>query len=354
MSTTMDAAALLHLQQTGITISSCLKITLADARVFAFTNSSQDLTIDDVVYSSTAGQTPSAVQTTSGFGVDSIDIETLKELTGISTDEILSGAFDSATFIYFLANYEDTTQDFGILRAGRLGQITANRNSFTIELRGIIEAYSKQTLEMTTPACRADLGDARCQVELDPAFWTASTVFTERAAFDEAVGSTVKPTSANGRYFFASTGGTSDTSEPSWNLTIGGTTVDGSVIWTAAESLTVTGAVTSVSTATKRVFQDTSLTKDDEFFDGGLVTWLTGSNAGRSFEVKRYETVGSLPEVEFIVSTFFDIEVGDTYTISAGCFKRVIEDCLTRFANTFNFRGEPYVSRTFQISRATV
>jgi len=354
MNTLIDAAALLHLQGSSITISACLRITLTDGRIFAFTNSSKDLTFGGVTYSSTAGQTPSAVQTTSGFGVDSIDIETLKELTGVSTNEIMSGAFDSAKFVYVLRNYEDTTQEFGILRAGRLGQITADRNSFVIELRGLIEAYSKQTLEMTTPGCRVDLGDDRCLVKLNPPAWTATTAFTKRESFDANTGSTVKPTTPNGRYFIATTAGTSGASEPSWNLTIGGTTSDGTVVWTATESLTVSGVVTDVATATKRVFQDTSLTKADVFFDGGLVIWTGGSNKGRSFEIKRYATVSSIPEVELILATFFDIVIGDTYTMSAGCVKRLVEDCETRFDNVHNFQGEPYVARTFQISRATI
>lgn len=349
-----DSAAQAHLQDSSITISGCLQITLLDGRVFSFTNSSKDLTIDGVVFNSTAGQTPSAVQTTSGFGVDSIDIETLKELTGATANDILSGSFDHASFTFFIRNYEDTTQDFKILRKGRLGQITSHRNNFTIELRGMIEALGKQTLEMTTPGCRADLGDTRCNVQLDPPVWTALTAFTERLSGDANIGSTIKPSSVNGRYFICTVAGTSDASEPSWVTTLGADTTDGTVTWTAVESLQITGSVTAVSTAVTRIFQDSAITKADDFFQGGLLTWNTGLNAGRSIEIKRQEVVSLVPEIELALTTFFDIQIGDTYTMTRGCGKRLSEDCIAVFDNIRNMRAEPFVPHTFQISRATI
>jgi hypothetical protein len=286
--------------------------------------------------------------------VDSIDIETIKSGLSISSLEIASGALDSARFTYFIVNYSNLSENFGILRRGTLGQITNQRLKSTVELRGLMEELSKQTLEMYSPSCRADLFDSRCKVPLDPPAWTANTVFSAIKNFDTAVGSTIKPTTPNNRVFRALIAGTSGAIEPVWNVVIGGTTVDGGVTWVAVESNIILSAVTSVSSATKRVFQDTSLVKIDDFFAGGLVSWLTGDNTGLKVEIKRFENVVSVSEIELILSTFFPIRIGDTYTIQAGCTKRLIEDCRGKFNNTHNNRSEPYVPHNFTIARATI
>jgi uncharacterized phage protein (TIGR02218 family) len=101
-------------------------------------------------------------------------------------------------------------------------------------------------------------------------------------------------------------------------------------------SLTVT-AVTS-----RTVFEDSAL--DDSAtppgtFDGGLITWATGANAGRSMEIKSHATGGLftlfLPMVD-------NIAVGDTATVVAGCDK-TLATCRDVFANVVNFRGFPHV-----------
>lgn len=54
--------------------------------------------------------------------------------------------------------------------------------------------------------------------------WTASTVYS--------VGDTIIPTTFAGRMYRCTTGGTSGSSQPTWTTTDGGTTNDGSVVWT--------------------------------------------------------------------------------------------------------------------------
>jgi uncharacterized phage protein (TIGR02218 family) len=76
--------------------------------------------------------------------------------------------------------------------------------------------------------------------------------------------------------------------------------------------LTVTGTVTSASG--RRAFADTGRTEADDWFGSGVVTWLTGGNAGLSMEVAQFTHTGGAFTLHLPMS--FDIAVGDTYSAS--------------------------------------
>lgn len=92
-------------------------------------------------------------------------------------------------------------------------------------------------------------------------------------------------------------------------------------------------AVTGFSSA--RAFTAPALTQDAGFFDGGLVTWTTGANAGLSKEIKAHTAGGALELVEPMP---YAIAVSDQATFFAGCQKRDT-DCNAKFSNIVNFRG---------------
>ena len=63
-----------------------------------------------------------------------------------------------------------------------------------------------------------------------PPLWQASTAYSLRPARDAALGSLVRPAAFNDRQFRCVQAGTSGTSEPVWNLTLGGQTADGGAL----------------------------------------------------------------------------------------------------------------------------
>jgi uncharacterized phage protein (TIGR02218 family) len=101
---------------------------------------------------------------------------------------------------------------------------------------------------------------------------------------------------------------------------------------------TFTGTITSVSEDGLTI-GDTGRAEANGFFDFGKLTMNTGPSAGLSMEIKQYTT----GEMRLQLELAFGIEVGDEYTIQAGCGKRYTEDCIGRFNNGINFRGEPHL-----------
>lgn len=88
------------------------------------------------------------------------------------------------------------------------------------------------------------------------------------------------------------------------------------------------------------------------WFTRGLVTWLTGANAGRPAEVMVHAKSSGVT-IELWQSPAEDIAEGDTFRIVAGCDKQ-FSTCRAKFANTANFRGFPRVpGNDFMLSVAS-
>jgi uncharacterized phage protein (TIGR02218 family) len=85
-------------------------------------------------------------------------------------------------------------------------------------------------------------------------------------------------------------------------------------------------------------------TFENGWFAGGLLTWTSGANNGRSVEVKYHalDQGATIAVVELWQETSEDIAATDTFEIIAGCDK-TFATCKAKFVNTVNFRGFPHM-----------
>lgn len=83
----------------------------------------------------------------------------------------------------------------------------------------------------------------------------------------------------------------------------------------------------------------TGVTSGIDSFIGGLLTWLTGDNAGYSMEVKNDAIISTVPGTILLYEPMpNDIQIGDTFSLTPGCDK-TISTCRDVFDNIINFRG---------------
>jgi uncharacterized phage protein (TIGR02218 family) len=80
----------------------------------------------------------------------------------------------------------------------------------------------------------------------------------------------------------------------------------------------------------------------DEWFTAGRLVWTGGANAGLAVEVKFHRTGADGVSVSLWQAMPEPIEVGDAFTVTAGCDKR-FATCRDRFDNAVNFRGFPHI-----------
>lgn len=106
-------------------------------------------------------------------------------------------------------------------------------------------------------------------------------------------------------------------------------------------SFTHSGSVDASPAPTRLSFKDAGLTQATDYFAEGEIEWLTGANAGLFSKVKSHtNSTGAV--LGLMMPTPADIASGDTFTIIAGCRKRLLDDCKTKFDNVLNFQGEPH------------
>lgn len=101
---------------------------------------------------------------------------------------------------------------------------------------------------------------------------------------------------------------------------------------------TVTGTLTSVTSQYQ--IRDSARAEPADWFTGGVITMTSGENDGLSFKVKSHAADGSLV---LDLPAVLTLQVGDTYSLVAGCTKRLAEDCVAKFNNAVNFGGEPHL-----------
>lgn len=102
----------------------------------------------------------------------------------------------------------------------------------------------------------------------------------------------------------------------------------------------VTGTITSKED--NRKFTDSTRSEDTEYFDYGVIKFLSGDNSGLQMEIKTFFTGGVF---ELVLPFAKDIEVGDNYELYTGCDKR-FSSCKNKFSNAENFRGFPHIPGT--------
>jgi len=321
-----------HLAGKLTTLATCWKLTRRDNTVFAFTDHDEDIVYGGVTYEAASGFLPTALDQSGGLSVDNLEVTAFLESAKIKEEDVVAGLFDYADVDIFLINYADTTQGILYLAGGwKLGEFRLGDHGFTAEIRSKSQLLQQQILDLYSPDCRAELGDADCGITLEPNDWQASH------AYD--AGEVVKATTYDGRRYVCTTAGTSGGREPAWDTTIGNSTNDNTCVWTCHDAYTKEGTVTSVDgTHPRAKFTDSGRSETSDLFSGGKLTWTSGDNNGLAMDVKEYDHAAKT--FTLMLQMPKEISTGDAYKVIWACDK-TRATCKDTFANLDNFRGEP-------------
>lgn len=163
----LNTELLAHYHQSQTTLTRCLRIERRDGKIIALTDHDQDLVIENIHYQSAVGYTPTAISAHDQGAVNSVDVEGILSVAGVSRDDISSGLFDGAKIFVFEVNHEDLSQGILPLMSGFWGECQLHDHHYVTEFRSLSEALQQTIGDLYSTTCRAQLGDKHCAVNLD-------------------------------------------------------------------------------------------------------------------------------------------------------------------------------------------
>lgn len=288
-----------HLAQEATTTCLLLRIDPEQPNVpgYGVTTLDVDVRYDDGdglrLYSASIGSQPTVVQESSDLSVDNAEsLSLMPEFdVPISEADIRAGSYDFARFTLYLVDYQDLTSHV-TLQSGTLGRVTIDDTglSFVNELRGLSAELKQSICEKDSLTCRAIFGS---QPESD------------------------------------------SSGAPTQRFPCG---VD-------AQALLVAGTVTSVGLENTLTFTVGGFTMGADDLNPGMTFWVTGLNAGKSYEIDT-NTAGG--EISLAHEAAWPIQVGDQLMYRVDCNKQARDTdkgCKSpiRWGDDWvlHFRGEP-------------
>lgn len=270
----------------------CWQVTRSDGSTFGFTDHDKNLEFNSVVFAAETGLSPTAMEQSTGLNVDNMDVMGVLNSISIDEQDIAAGLYDNASITSFRVDWRNPDNRIIMLK-GSVGEISRGNLAFTAEIRGLAHELNQPTGRLYEPTCNADLGDTRCGIDL-----TGSS----------PVG-------------FA---------------------------------YTVTTTVTSV--IAKNSFQADQASIQalpDKWFSRGRVTWTSGANVDLKIEVKAHVQVDEFNTFILWEPMPFPIQVGDAFSIHAGCDKSQIV-CSGKFNNMLRSRMFNLIPGNDRVLRAAI
>jgi uncharacterized phage protein (TIGR02218 family) len=175
---TLEAGVAAHLASGATTLATCWRIARADGVVLAFTDHDEALSFDGTDYLPAHGLDGSEAPSKLGPQIDTAEVVGVLSSEAIAEDDILLGRFDGAEVTTWRVNWRDVSQRF-LVRRATIGEIVREDGTFRAELRSGQAALNVPKGRVYQALCDAELGDARCGVDLGDEAFRAEAVVAE-------------------------------------------------------------------------------------------------------------------------------------------------------------------------------
>lgn len=155
-----------HLDSGATTLCWCWRIARRDGVVQGFTDHDEGVSFGGVLYEAATGFTASEVQSSLGLAVDNLSVLGALSSDAIAEAALAAGLYDDAEIEIWRVNWVAPEQRV-LMRKGNLGEVKRGSLSFEAEVRGLAQRLNQPAGRAFGHSCDADLGAARCTVDLD-------------------------------------------------------------------------------------------------------------------------------------------------------------------------------------------
>ncbi len=330
-----------------------ITITKKDDSVVGWTSHDRPIVYGGVTYA--PGYNSSDVVGESDLSNDNLEYQGILRSPDITEEALRIGEWDNLSYVITELFWDDHSLGVRFIRAGTMGEISLDRFHYSAQLDGMAKKYATIFGNLTQPGCRRILYDEGCTVdeashtvtgELSGAAADGFTIYADDRTEDGPSGgidilditnddsgvvglaTAPVPPLRNGQPVYIS--GVLGMVEVNTQVVAMNPSSDGLTFEIGDTS--DFGAYTSGGTMTP-------VGADSSIFDGGVLTMITGPNAGSSMEVIAYVT----GQLTIALPFPYLCEAGDEYSLTEGCNKNFFTGCIDHFDNAINFDGEPYM-----------
>ncbi len=175
----LPAALAAHLAGECTTLCLCIRLVRADGQVLGFTDHDHDIAFDGTIFRAASALDASDTERKLGLAAADMELAGAISSDAITEADIAAGKYDGAKIEVWLVNWADAANPDArvMLRAGELGRVRRGQTHFEAELRTLASRLQQVRGRLFAHGCDAELGDARCGIDLtDPAWHATGTV----------------------------------------------------------------------------------------------------------------------------------------------------------------------------------
>ncbi len=162
---TIPSALQAKLDSGVTTLCRCWIVTRRDGNVQGFTDHDEDVVLGSVTCRAGTGLTGSEVSEQLGLAVKGMEISGALSGETLTEADLAAGRYDGATIEVHLVDWSEPSLHV-LLHKGALGEVRREGQAFTAELRSLAHRLAEDCGRLYAATCDADLGDARCTVDL--------------------------------------------------------------------------------------------------------------------------------------------------------------------------------------------
>lgn len=149
------------LDRRATTLCQCWRVSRNDATVMGFTDHDRDLTFNGVTFRANTGLSASQLESGVGFAPGTGEAAGALSDESLTESDLLNGVYDGASVETWLVDWTDVA-DRALLDVATIGEIRRGEQAFSAELRSSAHLFDQQQGRAFQRNCSADIGDARC------------------------------------------------------------------------------------------------------------------------------------------------------------------------------------------------
>ena len=169
----MNAATASALAADATTLCHCWRLTRRDGTVLGFTDHDCDLAFAGATFRAATGLDAAQAESAAGFAVAGGEVHGALDDSALVDADLEAGLYDGASVEIWLVDWTDASRRV-LMDMAVIGEVRRTEFTFVAELRSLAHRFDEEQGRQFQRNCAADLGDARCRVDL-----AASSVSTQ-------------------------------------------------------------------------------------------------------------------------------------------------------------------------------